>query len=95
MLNLISNRISGFVGVEHGKAEQPVWTRTANGATVEEACFARATQVWLDVKQHQCHIWRMNSMFEANCAGKLAWQLPIKFCVVHEAMNGCKNLKIH
>ena len=61
----------------------------------QEACFARATQVWLDVKQHQCHIWRMNSMFEANFAGKLAWQLPIKFCVGHEAMNGCKNLKIH
>ena len=20
--------------------------------------------------QHQCHIWRMNSMFEANCTGK-------------------------
>ena len=20
---------------------------------------------------------------------------PIKFCVIHEAMNGCKNLKIH
>ena len=25
--------------------------------------------------QHQCHIWRMNSMFEANCTGKWAWQL--------------------
>ena len=43
--------------------------------------------------QHQCHIWRMDSMFEANCVGKLAWQLSIKFCVIHEAMNSCKNLK--
>ena len=45
--------------------------------------------------QHQCHIWRMNLMFEAYCTGKWAWQLSIKFCVVHEAMNGCKILKIH
>ena len=45
--------------------------------------------------QHQCHIWRMNSMFEANCTGKRAWQMSIKFCVVHEVMNGGKILKIH
>ena len=45
--------------------------------------------------QHQCHIWRKNSMFERNCTDKLAWQLSIKFCVVHEAMNSCKILKIH
>ena len=29
---LIFNRINGFVGVQNGKAEQPVYTRTANGA---------------------------------------------------------------
>ena len=45
--------------------------------------------------QNQCQIWRMNSMFEANCTVKRAWQLSIKFCVVHEAMNVCKILKIH
>ena len=45
--------------------------------------------------QHQCHIWRMNLMFEANYTGKRAWQLSIKFCVVHEAMNGSKNVKIY
>ena len=45
--------------------------------------------------QHQCHIWGKNLMFQANCMGKLAWQLSIKVCVVLEAMNGCKNLKIH
>ena len=43
--------------------------------------------------QHQCHIWRLNSLFEANYTGKWTWQLLVKFCVVHEAMNGCKNLK--
>ena len=28
--------------------------------------------------QHQCYFWRMNSMFEAYCTGKSAWQLLIK-----------------
>ena len=28
---LIFNRINGFVLVQNGKAEQPVWTWTANG----------------------------------------------------------------
>ena len=43
--------------------------------------------------QHQCHIWRINSMFEANFTGKSAWQLSIKFCVIHEAMNVLQNSK--
>ena len=45
--------------------------------------------------QHQYHFWRMSSMFEAYCTGKWVWQLSIKCCVNHEALNGCKNLKIH
>ena len=45
--------------------------------------------------QHQCNIWQMISMFETICTGKWAWQLSVKFVVVHEAMNSCKNLKIH
>ena len=32
VLYLKYNRINGFVGVQNGKAEQPVWTRTANRA---------------------------------------------------------------
>ena len=28
--------------------------------------------------QHQCHFWRMSTMFEAYCMDKLAWQLSIK-----------------
>ena len=45
--------------------------------------------------QHKYHFWQMSSMFEACCTGKRAWQLSIKFCVIHEAINSCKNLKIH
>ena len=29
--------------------------------------------------QHQCHFWRLNSMFEAYWTGKRVWQLSIKF----------------
>ena len=27
--------------------------------------------------------------------GQVSWAASIKFCVIYEAMNGCKNLKIH
>ena len=43
---LICNRINGFVGVWNEKAEQPVWTRTAN------ACFARSTQAWFSANHN-------------------------------------------
>ena len=33
------------------KAEQPEWTRTANGGKQED-CFACATQVWLAVNHN-------------------------------------------
>ena len=45
--------------------------------------------------QHQYHFWQMNLMFEAYCTDKRASQLSIKVYVIHEAMNGCKNLKIY
>ena len=45
--------------------------------------------------QHKYHFWGIKAMFEAYCTGKRAWQLSIKFCVIHEAMNSCKNLKTH
>ena len=40
--------------------------------------------------QHQYHFWRMSSMFEANCLAAVN-----QIFVIHEAMNGCKNLMIH
>ena len=45
--------------------------------------------------QHRYHFWRISSMFETYCTGKLAWQLSNKCCVNYEAINGCKNVKIH
>ena len=43
--------------------------------------------------EHQYHFLQMNSMFEGYCTGKLAAVSQI--CVIHEAMNGCKNIKIN
>ena len=44
----------------------------------QEACFARATRVWLAVN-HNTSV-TSGWMFEAYCTGKWAWQLSIK-CV--------------
>ena len=39
--------------------------------------------------QHQCHVLRINSMFEAYCLAAVN-----QIDVIHEVMNGCKSLKI-
>ena len=56
----------------------------------QEACFARATRVWLAV----------NHNTSATSSKRIARsseprQLSIKLWVVHEAMNGRKILNIH
>ena len=61
----------------------------------QEACFACATQVWLAVNHNNSvtsgicipclkHIERASKL--GSCQSNLC---------LHEAMNGCKNLKIH
>ena len=40
--------------------------------------------------QHQYHFLRMSLMFEACCT-----EAVNQVYVIHEAMNSCKNLKIH
>ena len=46
--------------------------------------------------QHQCHFWLAN---EFNVRSELHGQVSLSavnaISVFHEAMNGCKNLKIH
>ena len=44
--------------------------------------------------QHQYHFWRMSSMFKA-LHGQVSLAALNQIYVIHEAMNGCKNLKIH
>ena len=88
ILYFIFNGINGFVGVQNGKAEQPKEQRRSLFCTCD----------WGVVRcqsQHQCDILAHEFDVKVNCTGKGAWQLSIKLCVVHEAMNGCKILKIH
>ena len=70
MLYLMFNRINGYVGVQNGKAEQPVRTRTANIEQTRSLFCTCNTGVARCQSQHQLHVWRMNSMFKANCTGK-------------------------
>ena len=56
----------------------------------QEACFAHATQVWLTVNyntvSHQANEFDVGS--EVQLHGQVSLALSIKFCVVHEALNG-------
>ena len=83
-------RIKGFVGVLNWKAEQPVWTRTANGANKKLVLHMRLRCGSISITTPASHLADEFDVQSANCTGKLAWKLSIKFCVLHEAMNGCK-----
>ena len=52
----------------------------------QEACFAIATQVWL---------LSITTPVSLLLHGQVSLAAVNKICVVHEAMNSCKNLKIH
>ena len=61
----------------------------------QEACFARAIQVWLAVN----HNTSVTSGDEFDVRSVLHVQVSLaavnQICVIHEAMNCCKNLEIH
>ena len=62
----------------------------------QEACFACATQVWFAVNHNTSVI----SGECIRCSKRIAQESELGSCqsifyVVHEAMNGCKNMKIH
>ena len=61
----------------------------------QEACFAHAILVWLAVN----HNTSVTSADELIVRSVLHWVVSLaavnQFYVSHEAMNGCKNLKIH
>ena len=69
ILYLIFNSINGFVECktekrnsqrEHGQPKE----QTRSLICMCDSGVARCQS------QHQCHIWQMNSIFEANCTGK-------------------------
>ena len=45
--------------------------------------------------KHQCHFWRMNSMFRSVLKRQVSLAAVNQIHVIHEAMKGCSNLKIH
>ena len=64
----------------------------------QEACFACATRVWLAIN-HNTSFFFLENEFDVRSIlhrqMSLAAVNQIQICVIHEAMNGCKNLKIH
>ena len=45
--------------------------------------------------QHQFHFWRKSSNVRSVLHGQVSLAAVNQMCVIHEAMNVCKNLKIH
>ena len=52
----------------------------------QEACFAHATRVWLAVNEFDV---------QSVLHGQVSLAAVNQIRVIHEAMKGCKNLKIH
>ena len=61
----------------------------------QEACFARATQVWLAVNYNTS----VTSGELIRCSKRMHGQVSLaavnQLYVMHEAVKGCKTLKIH
>ena len=61
----------------------------------QEACFACATQVWLLSITTPVSLLAKEFDVRRVLHGRVSLAAVNKICVIHEAMNGCKNLKIH
>ena len=57
--------------------------------TTTNACFARATQVWLAVN------YNISVMIRSILHGQVSLAAVRQIHVFYEAICGCKNLKIH
>ena len=61
----------------------------------QEACFACGIRVWLAFN----HNTSVTSAKRVLCLKRIARAIKLaavnQVCVIHEAMKGCKNLKIH
>ena len=66
--------------------------------STQKACFACATQVWLTVKVSiTTTVSLLGNEFNVRRVlyGQVSLAAVNQIFVFHEAMNGCKNLKIH
>ena len=87
----ISNHLCQCVKQNSGTAS----VNTDSQWSKQEACFAHEIQVWLPVTHNTSVTSGQCIQCSKGIARASAWQLSIKFCVIHEAMNRFKNLKIH
>ena len=61
----------------------------------QEACFACVTHVWL-AANHNSSVTSANEIdVRSVLRGQVSLAAFNQICVIHEAMNGCKNLKVH
>ena len=80
--------------MQNGKVEQPVLTRTSNEATKRLALHVRLWRGSLSIAAPDSLL-----VNEFDVRSKLHGQFSLaavnQICVIHEAMNGCKNLNVH
>ena len=88
------NRFNGFVGVSNGKAEQPMCRRTANGANKKLIWPVRLRCGSLSIT---APVSPLANEFDVRSVLHVQMRLAAvnQFSFIHEAMNSCKNLKIH
>ena len=61
----------------------------------QEACFARSTRVWLAVSPKTSDISANEFGAVSVLHGQMSLAAVNQTYIIHETMNGCKNLKIH
>ena len=61
----------------------------------QEACFAHATRVWVAVDHNSSNTSGKWFDVQSVLHGQVSLAAVNQIWVIHEAMNGCKNLKIH
>ena len=85
------NHINCFVRVSNGKAEQPTWTRTANEANkrlvlhVRLGCGSLSITTTVSLLANEFDVRNV-------LPGQVSFAAVNQICVIHEAMNSCKNL---
>ena len=78
----------------NGKAEQPASTPTANGANKKLVLHVRLRCGSLSFTTP---VSLLANEFDVRSVlnGQMSLAAVNQFCVFHEAMNSCKNLKVH
>ena len=61
----------------------------------QEVCFACATRVWLAVNPSPVSLLANEFDVRSILQGQVSLAAVNQICVINEAMNGCKSLKIH